>query len=133
MANDYSYKNVNTHLIYDLEWDAIMQWLKSSEINLNDSRQYGNYFDRKTTNKNLVRNFMWGCGAYNVANTNNIFDLAGNVREWTMGKYNGDKRITRGGSCYSSGIFEPIMIRSPKYESISQSDLGFRPALVTTN
>lgn len=130
MASDFGYKNVNTHLMYDAEWDAIVQWLEDSGININDSREYGNYFDRNTKNKTLLRNYLWRCGALGVPKTNNIFDLAGNAAEWTMGEYNKDYRITRGGSYASSGAINPVSGREFKPAITSEPSLGFRPALV---
>lgn len=130
MAADYNYKNAVTHLIYDSEWDAIIQWLKESNIDINDSRKYGNYIDYPSFKNKTGPNNPIIPGIRETAKTNNIFDLAGNFSEWTMGKTDPNSRIVRGGSYTTSGLFHCISSRDAKYITTAEPFLGFRPAIV---
>ena len=55
-------------------------------------------------------------GQYTVRN---IYDLAGNVYEWTMEKYGSDYRVMRGGFYDISGSDYPASIRDYNYPFIS--------------
>ena len=59
----------------------------------------------------------------------NIYDLAGNVYEWTMEAYNSTCRVSRGGGYYNSGENYPASYRSYDTSSSSSFNFGFRSAL----
>ena len=63
----------------------------------------------------------------------NIYDIAGNVSEWTeeTSLYGGNVatqyRVIRGGSGCNNYVASPIFLRSCKnYDSITNADVGFR-------
>ena len=60
-----------------------------------------------------------------------IYDIAGNVREWTLEKttVSGYPCSSRGGNYVSNGSDFPASLRSYGTSSDSDSDFGFRPAL----
>jgi len=104
---------VKTQMIWGCQWDVTMNWLISSgaktsdEVN-KDSSTWGNY-----NNYNAANNYTEGTAGYeknagSPQNTgssenwkaNNIYDLAGNVWEWTQEAGNTNGRAGRGG-CYN--------------------------------
>ena len=60
---------------------------------------------------------------------NNIYDLAGNLFEWTMESYNTDSRVYRGGHYKSTGSSRPASIRGGSGPSGSVDGIGFRITL----
>ena len=104
---------VKTQMIWGCQWDVTMNWLISSgaktsdEVN-KDSSTWGNY-----NNYNAANNYTEGTAGYeknagSLQNTgssenwkaNNIYDLAGNVWEWTQEAGGTSRRAGRGG-CYN--------------------------------
>ena len=61
----------------------------------------------------------------------NIYDLAGNVAEWTMESYGTTFRVTRGGPYYDAGSDYPASTRNTYYDppSSSYDAFGFRVTL----
>ena len=121
---------VKSTLIYGVQWDAIMRWMKEIENTkaspenkyILDSTGMGNYSDSDDTNNPAAT----GTNNYEVKN---IYDLAGNVLEWTMEAYGTDGRVNRGGGYDGSGTDYPASIRVGSYPDGSHSTLGFRVTL----
>ena len=106
--------NVKTGMIWGNQWDRTMMWLiesgaKTKEEVISDSTSWGNY--RKSaftyTNSSGViatkyrnRNIRIPTGSTEYTKANNIYDLAGNVWDWTMVAYSSITRSARGGCCY---------------------------------
>ena len=124
------YKNskttVKSNLCYGFQWDAIMNFIDSNYYTntcdknsvIEDSSSYGNY------NSQLNKT------ASNIGYTQkNIYDLAGNVWEWTMEGYSGLYRVTRGGSYCMRGDYYLISSEKEFYPSDYYKELGFRVAL----
>ena len=116
----------NTHLMYGIEWDSVLSWIEdTTELSATDSRSWGNYSNSTgdaATNKGSLRttthNEYW--------KANNIYDLAGNVWEWTQEKYStGSLRATRGGDYGDSGDVIPAAIRSSIGETYTDSIIRF--------
>ena len=60
----------------------------------------------------------------------NIWDMAGNVSEWTMEAYGMTYRIPRGGGYYGSGSIDPVSLRDSLHGPTNTSNsIGFRVAL----
>ena len=112
-------KYVKTGMIYDTMWDYVLKWLNETDTRSYkdiylDSGTWGNYYNNTKT-VTSGGTFIARTGAietitYNGETfvdfptaSNNIFDIAGNVYEWTIGRYNSSYRELRGGdSVYSS-------------------------------
>lgn len=119
--------DVVSTLCYGVQWDAIMRWI-SKDANLagylKNSGQGGNY-----TNS--------GAPALTGVNDNyqvkNIYDLAGNVEEWTKEMYSTSYYVTRGGS-YSTTTTNYKTMASRQYvlSSSTSATRGFRTALYIT-
>ena len=96
-------------LIYGTQWDAAMTFLSdvtnpnaSNKTYIQDSTGMGNYKKEDGTSE------LKTTGQYAVRN---IYDLAGNVWEWTMEKYSSSHRVLRGGAYGDSGSYYPASRR----------------------
>ena len=126
---------VETRMIWGCQWDVTMNWLISSgaktsdEVN-KDSSTWGNY-----SNYNTANNYTEGTAGYeknagSPQNTgssenwkaNNIYDLAGNVWEWTQEADGTFYRAGRGGGYRSYGSGDPASLRSNVNPDNSGSD-----------
>ena len=115
---------VKTQMIWGCQWDVTMNWLISSgaktsdEVN-KDSSTWGNY-----SNYNTANNYTEGTAGYeknagSLQNTgssenwkaNNIYDLAGNVWEWTQEAGSTSSRANRGGYYGFHGSGSPASYR----------------------
>ena len=104
---------VKTQMIWGCQWDVTMNWLISSgaktsdEVNKNSST-WGNYSNYNTANNYTEGTTGYEKNAGSLQNTgssenwkaNNIYDLAGNVWEWTQEAGGTSRRAGRGG-CYN--------------------------------
>ena len=115
---------VKTQMIWGCQWDVTMNWLISSgaktsnEVN-KDSSSWGNYSntsvkaDDGTTEikaSGTRAKLHTGKTAFTMAN--NIYDLAGNCREWTQEAYRTYDRASRGGDYSDDGSISPASDRS---------------------
>ena len=118
--------NVTSSIIWGSQWDATMRWMYNSgnaekKKYTYDSTNKGNYyFSTILTGSN---------DAYEI---NNIYDMAGNVYDWTIEAYSTNSRVDRGG-CYNYDSFGsgsgPASHRG--YNRLTGGDIryGFRVAL----
>ena len=115
-------KKVETGMIWGSQWDRTLTWLiesgsKSIEDICSDSTSWGNYIDATftytntsggTSTKKQNSNTRIPTGSAYYTKANNIYDLAGNVDEWTMEAYTYRNRtggrVYRGGSCGGYGV-----------------------------
>ena len=115
-------------------WDTMLQWLidtgcKTANQVSSDSSSWGNY-SNDTFSPNAGGNYT---GIWEEANSNNIYDLAGNNWEWTQERY-GTNYVMRGGgynlmggSC--PGNTYPAAIRDPLPGNDHHPNVTFRAAL----
>ena len=141
--------NVETSMIWGSLWDETLQWLVDSDAKIstgetidytliNNSTNWGNYsnatFEYRTTNggtstksENSMTKIPTGSAEYTKAN--NIYDLAGNVCDWTLEADNYRLRVSRGGRCNINGISDPVRYRDAYYPSSSVYYYGCRGIL----
>ena len=84
-------------LLTGAAWDRTLGWLEETgavsfiEI-VGDSKTWGNYSDDEFSNTTGLIN----TGEYDETEKNHIYDLAGNLREWTTEAYSTNGRVGRG-------------------------------------
>ena len=89
--------NYTSSLLTGSAWDRTLGWLyetgeKSIVDIVGDSKDWGNYSnDTFSETKGLI-----DTGSEPDTRANNIYDLAGNLDEWTSEAYNTDDRVYRG-------------------------------------
>ena len=107
-------ENVKANMIYGCLWDETLQWFRETSAlgedtaaKLYNSASWGNHFDSEgftyysnvsgsTGTRNIIIIVPTGSTERNKAN--NIYDMAGNVSEWTMEGDRYNFRRYRGGS-----------------------------------
>ncbi len=133
----------------------------TTEASLNVSRNYGNYLSNRITQldsfaqyllysggklattyapvgpeKSLTEAWLLTTGATAEAEINNIYDMAGNLLEWTMEGNNAaaggiNYHVLRGGHYNNNGTADPVTYRSNNFgnENYGAAHYGFRPSL----
>ena len=137
--------NVQSGLVTGKMWDRTMKWLEDATYNVQtDSTVWGNYYDAPVTGiteystdyggtwttvgvttKGTSIDWLLKTGHTDYTKRKNIYDLAGNLWEWTNEIY-GTTSVLRGGGFDYSGTFAPGVCRS--FYSATD-DVGFRVCL----
>ena len=128
---DINYGVVST-LIYGIQWDTALKFIGAYDTGeagydtyALDSTGMGNYNDKNEYDEDLDGfSNITTCGAAPEFRQKNIYDMAGNVYEWTMEKYS-DYRINRGGAYNFSGLGYSVSRRSYFYVDSGDSGLRF--------
>ena len=117
---DNGYTTVTSTLCYGVQWDATLTWIDPDYTGFaKDSSGKGYYNASAPTTT----------GSRSDYEVNKIYDLSGNVFEWTMESYYTTYRVNRGGFYNYSGSFYPASYRGNSYPSYSNSLIGFRVTL----
>ena len=129
ISNEY----VQTGLITGKAWDTTCHWIEDSlksinaSASLRDSRYYGNHSDSLApANENSGTKRT--AGYSDKWRVKNIYDLAGNVWEWTSEAYS-SYFISRGGGYNLGGIERPVSYRADDNASSMGYHVGFRSRL----
>ena len=131
-ARENNYKTVQSTLIYGVQWDAVMNWMKNVENSnatstdkkyIIDSTGMG-WYEGVSGNSTHKTGIDLNGGKNQVKK---VYDLAGNVYEWTMESCNTYFRVGRGGSYDCTGSDLSVSYRSTMSNPSSSSNyLGFR-------
>ena len=119
--------NVTTSMIWGCQWDAVMRWMYNSgdeekKTYTYDSTGKGNY---NGTNGNEAI----PTGTNDAYSVNNIYDMAGNVRDWTIEALSTYIRVYRGGNVDLNASDYPASGRFYDVPTSSYSHNGSRLAL----
>lgn len=111
-----------TDLINSYAWDSICNWIRNTGTNIDDSTTYGNYQNSSDGLNRVVET-----GSNERWKVNNIYDMAGNVWEYTTEEYGEHEKchMGRGGGYWNYGNLYPISTRATSEDS-SDLNIGFR-------
>ena len=115
--------NVTSSMIWGSQWDATMRWMYNS-----GNAEKKKYTYDSTGKGNYNSGSPMATGSNDAYAVNNIYDMAGNVFDWTIEAYNTSSRVFRGGSI-NRGTDGPASSRYGSYPTSSDSTYGFRVAL----
>ena len=129
--------NITTMMITGSLWDETLDWIVSSgatnsegttltyQLVGSNSTTFGNYYNATfnyiakdaemptaTETKAISTSTRIPAGSAEYTKTNNIYDMAGNVWEWTTEAYSTYYRVCRGGSYNNDGGSYPMASRS---------------------
>lgn len=123
-----NYTTVTSTLCYGVQWDRTLSWIDPEYDDFaKDSTGRGNYNEDENTNSWKGNASLTGASEdYKIRN---IYDLTGNMREWTMESNNIGGRINRGGNFYNTGYEVPASYRSSYSPDEKFSSIGFRITL----
>ena len=128
-AEDYN-TDLTSTLLTGAAWDRTLGWLyetgeKTGAEILADSKSWGNYYDDTFSGTTgLIKT-----GEYEQTKAKNIYDLAGNVWEWTTESHITTSRVSRGGSFNFNGSVFPASDRYVRDPSLTSGSIGFRVTL----
>ena len=132
-------ENVKTSMIWGCLLDETLQWLvdtgrlKQDELVVSNS--WGNYIDStfkyiettgKVSTKKLADGTKIPSGSAEYTNANNIYDMAGNVWDWTLENYGNITLRFRGGSYFVYAAFFPASNRQQNSPIYADNYDGFR-------
>ena len=156
LAERMNYKNCTSSLIFGLQWDLTLKYIETKKSTtkenlLSDSTSIGNYNNNlwNITNENAKYSTDYGIsfttgkytktseesillttGADRSFSLMNIYDIAGNLWEWTLEFYNtSNDCVLRGGSYSSDVSTTPANSRNNDDSNGLYVSLGFRIGL----
>ena len=128
---DSNYGAVST-LIYGTQWDTALKFIGAYNIGeagyniyATNSTGMGNYKGTNGADDITSTSVPAECGAREGFRQKNIYDMAGNVWEWTMEKYSTDCINRGGGFSSSSGSDRPASYRDYPYVDSHYSNFRF--------
>ena len=139
ISNEY----VQTGLLTGKAWDRTCHWIEdyittlNANSSLTKSQYYGNYYNstfkyinssKEEVEKLVNSRVKIPAGSTEYTKTKNIYDLAGNVYEWTAEACSTD-RLIRGGYYYGRGGENPVSYRNDDPPSNINAGIGFRSRL----
>ena len=157
LASNMESGNYNTSLMFGVQWDLVLKYLETkgtAQADLKtDSTSWGNYSNNlwNITNENLKyapngagwisatektkdssTNILLSTGASDDFMKQGIYDLAGNVIEWTL-EYatfsSKDPSTVRGGGYLTPGNYVSAISRNATNTTSYRYDIGFRVSL----
>ncbi len=128
VTNSTSYGNYMNHVINSKEElnEDVLVWDYTASSS-------GSYVEKDSTTLTYPKasgtKWALSTGALKVARVNNIYDMAGNMYEWTMEGYETFYRVLRGGIFDYDGSSVPVSSRVSSNPGYADFYVGFRSAL----
>lgn len=134
--------NVISRLCSGYAWDTTLKFIETNISNYPvigiGSNYYGNYSDNEfdyidingiPQKKEIGKSVLIPTGM--TPSVNNIYDMAGNVFEWTSEKCSGSNETCtrRGGGCGANYKISPAAVRFNNQFTDMRDDFGFRITL----
>ena len=127
-------ETVKSHLTYGAEYDSVLEWFINSNVRTcseiaENSTNWGNHWNTENPPRRVVE-----IGSREKWCTNNIYDFAGNVNEWTQEEKGSSYRVIRGGGYYDNGniiFLLPIAVTAVLISS--SSALVFVPRFISSS
>ena len=119
------YTSVISTLTYGVQWDATMQFFDNNFLNRNCN---SDSYVVDSTNKGNYSGILSKTGLNDDYKEKNIYDMAGNVWEWTMQACGSNSRVYRGGAYGHTGNTYPSSRRGFNFND-GVDDVGFRISL----
>ena len=156
LAERMNYENCTSSLIYGIQWDLILKYIETKNVTTKDnlisnSIAIGNYRDNlwNITNPNAkysidegqsfepcpyqkqsIKEILLTTGADESFSLMNIYDIAGNVREWTQENFDTtNPSVARGGSYGNSNVEFSAKVRVSYSGDFFKEYIGFRIGL----
>ena len=161
LASNVNSGTKTSSLMFGVQWDLVLAFMSkdtakitSTDVLTNNSTTIGNYKDNLWTIKNANAKYstnkgstftvcqnpfkkesssaiLLTIGADSSFSVQNIYDIAGNVWEWTLEKTSNTLRpcATRGGCCLNTGSDDPAANRNNSRADNSVYSIGFRVSL----
>ena len=125
-APENASQKVVSSMIWGSQYDAMLKWMKGNNINVTSTTPTD--LSIGATSKNTTRVTGGANNGQTVSKDklSNIYDLLGNIREWTQEAISTAYRISRGG--YYSGSYAPSS-RTDNYPASTFSSYGSRLTL----
>lgn len=115
---------VKSTLCYGVQWDAVLNFIDDSYV-----KGKAEGYIKDSTNKGNYGSNLEQTGSNEEYMKKNIYDIAGNVSEWTMEAFETQYRVLRGGNYKGMASMTPVSGRYIETPSKSDETIGFRVAL----
>ena len=122
-------ENVETSMIWGCQWDATLRWMQTSTNSEvanfpTNSEGKGNYHGTQGDTAKVIPT-----GSNSAYAVNNIYDMAGNVFDWTLEAPSATDRVFRGGNSGNTASSYPASDRGFNSPTYSDSRIGSRSTL----
>ena len=120
--------NVTSSMIWGSHWDATLRWMYNSGNA--EKKKYTYDSTDKGSYSGTSGNKIIATGANDAYSVNNIYDMAGNVNDWTVEVGSTVCRVIRGGYYRNNGTNSPASKRDDGYSPTNNFDfIGLRTTL----
>ena len=115
-------ENAETSMIWGCQWDATLRWMQTSS-----NSEVANFPTNSTGKGNYGTSSPIPTGSNSAYAVNNIYDMAGNVWDWTIEAYYTNMHVIRGGGYGYTALSCPASFRgNGNLPTASISDIGCR-------